>query len=491
MPSITLPRSILAAAVIATTGYVYVEAGLPGLNRAEAVVPTASAAPLMVPGAQAMDFSSIVKSYGPAVVNITVTGMRDEGEKDGASARRGAPQLDPDDPFFEFFRRFGPGGPQMPKNPQLQRGLGSGFIVSPDGIILTNAHVVDGAQEVDVKLTDKREFRAKVVGVDKRSDVAVIKIDAKNLPTVRLGNPNDMQVGEWVLAIGSPFGFENTATAGIVSAKSRNLPGDSYVPFIQTDVAVNPGNSGGPLFNAHGEVIGINSQIYSGSGGYQGLSFAIPIDVAGKVKDQLVAHGKVTRGRIGVAVQEVNQALADSFGLKDMRGALVSSVEKGSPAEKAGVEVGDVIVSIDGNSVDGSGDLSSRIADIKPGSSAKIDVVHKGARKQLTAQIGELTDTKVAKADAAEASRGKLGVGVRPLDRDERREAGTEGLVVEQVAGPAARAGIQPGDIILSLNGNKVSSVEELRSLVDKAGKRVALLVQREDAKIFVPVDLG
>jgi len=491
MPSMTLPRSILAAAVIATTGYVYVEAGLPGLNRAEAVVPTASAAPLMVPGAQAMDFSSIVKTYGPAVVNITVTGMRDEGEKDSASARRGAPQLDPDDPFFEFFRRFGPGGPQMPKNPQLQRGLGSGFIVSADGVILTNAHVVDGAQEVDVKLTDKREFRAKVVGVDKRSDVAVIKIDAKNLPTVRLGNPNNMQVGEWVLAIGSPFGFENTATAGIVSAKSRNLPGESYVPFIQTDVAVNPGNSGGPLFNAHGEVIGINSQIYSGSGGYQGLSFAIPIDVAGKVKDQLVAHGKVTRGRIGVAVQEVNQALADSFGLKDMHGALVSSVEKGSPAEKAGVEIGDVIVSIDGNSVDGSGDLSSRIADIRPGSSAKIDVVRKGARKQLTAQIGELTDTKVAKADAAEASRGKLGVGVRPLDRDERREAGTEGLVVEQVAGPAARAGIQPGDIILSLNGNKVSSVEELRSLVDKAGKRVALLVQREDAKIFVPVDLG
>lgn len=492
MPSMTLPKSILAAAVIATTGYVYVEAGLPGLNPAQAVVPTATAAPLMVPGAQAMDFSSIVRTYGPAVVNVTVTGMRGESEDNpGGAARRGAPQMDPDDPFFEFFRRFGPGGPQMPKNPQLQRGLGSGFIVSADGLILTNAHVVDGAQEVDVKLTDKREFRAKVLGVDKRSDVAVIKIDAKNLPTVRLGNPADMQVGEWVLAIGSPFGFENTATAGIVSAKSRSLPGDTYVPFIQTDVAVNPGNSGGPLFNARGEVIGINSQIYSGSGGYQGLSFAIPIDVAGKVKDQLVAHGKVTRGRIGVAVQEVNQALADSFGLKEMRGALVSSVEKGSPAEKAGVEVGDVIVAVNGKAVEGSGDLSGNIADIKPGASAKLDVVRKGARKQLTAQVGELTDPKVAKADAAAASRGKLGVGVRPLDRDERREAGTDGLVVEQVGGPAARAGIQPGDIILSLNGNKVSSVEELRALVDKAGKRVALLVQREDAKIFVPVDLG
>jgi serine protease Do len=492
MPSMTLPKSILAAAVIATTGYVYVEAGLPGLNPAQAVVPTATAAPLMVPGAQAMDFSSIVRSYGPAVVNITVTGMRGESDENASgAARRGAPQMDPDDPFFEFFKRFGPGGPQMPKNPQLQRGLGSGFIVSADGLILTNAHVVDGAQEVDVKLTDKREYRAKVLGVDKRSDVAVIKIDAKNLPTVRLGNPADMQVGEWVLAIGSPFGFENTATAGIVSAKSRNLPGDTYVPFIQTDVAVNPGNSGGPLFNARGEVIGINSQIYSGSGGYQGLSFAIPIDVASKVKDQLVAHGKVTRGRIGVAVQEVNQALADSFGLKDVRGALVSSVEKGSPAEKAGVEVGDVIVAVNGRPVEGSGDLSGNIADIRPGASAKLDVVRKGARKELTAQVGELTDPKVAKADAAAASRGKLGVGVRPLDRDERREAGTEGLVVEQVGGPAARAGIQPGDIILSLNGNKVSSVEELRALVDKAGKRVALLVQREDAKIFVPVDLG
>ena len=338
MRSKSLSRSILAAAVIATTGYVYVEAGLPGLRQASAVTPVASA-PLMVPGAQAMDFSSIVKTYGPAVVNVTVTGMRDEEQGNGSgAARRGSPpQMDPDDPFFEFFRRFGPGGPQMPRGqqgPQIQRGLGSGFIVSADGLILTNAHVVDGAQEVDVKLTDKREFRAKVLGVDKRSDVAVIKIEAKNLPTVRLGNPADMQVGEWVLAIGSPFGFENTATAGIVSAKSRSLPGDSYVPFIQTDVAVNPGNSGGPLFNAKGEVIGINSQIYSGSGGYQGLSFAIPIDVASRVKDQLVAHGKVTRGRIGVAVQEVNQALADSLSLKELRGALVSSWKKAARRKK-------------------------------------------------------------------------------------------------------------------------------------------------------------
>jgi len=498
MRSPSIGRSIIAAAVIATCGYVYVEAGLPGMNHAQALAPGASAsalapvssAPLMVPGASAMDFSSIVKTYGPAVVNITVTGVR--GEADGETgARRGAPQIDPNDPFFEFFKRFGPGFPQVPKSPQLSRGLGSGFIVSADGVILTNAHVVDGAQEVDVKLTDKREFRAKVVGVDKRSDVAVLKIDARNLPVVRIGNPADSQVGEWVLAIGSPFGFENTATAGIVSAKSRALPGDNYVPFIQTDVAVNPGNSGGPLFNARGEVIGINSQIYSGSGGYQGLSFAIPMDVVSKVKDQLLAHGKVVRGRIGVSVQDVNQALADSFGLKELRGALVSSVEKDGPAEKAGLNPGDVIVGIDGKGVDSSGELSARIADLKPGAHAKIDIMRKGTAKQLDAQIGELKDAKLAKADSGSAGQGRLGLAVRPLDRDERREAGTDGLVVEQVSGPAERAGIQPGDIILSLNGNQVKSVDELRSLVAKAGKRVALLVQREDAKIFVPVDLG
>ncbi|MDB5804136.1 MAG: peptidase [Betaproteobacteria bacterium] len=488
----SLSRSIIAAAVIATTGYVYVEAGLPGMTRAQAIVPTASAAPLMVPGAQAMDFSSIVKAYGPAVVNITVTGVRDGSDGDnGAAQRRGGPQTSPDDPLFEFFKRFGIPQQQTPKGPQLSRGLGSGFIVSADGVIITNAHVVDGAQEVDVKLTDKREFRAKVIGVDKRSDVAVIKIDAKNLPVVRIGNPAEAQVGEWVLAIGSPFGFENTATAGIVSAKSRNLPGDAYVPFIQTDVAVNPGNSGGPLFNARGEVIGINSQIYSGSGGYQGLSFAIPMDVVAKVQSQLLAHGKVVRGRIGVSVQDVNQALADSFGLKGMSGALVSSIEPGSPADKAGLLPGDVITAVNGGAVEGSGDLSARIADISPGSRARIDLVRKGAPKTIEAKIGELQDTKVAKADTEKADQGRLGLAVRPLDRDEKKQVGAEGLVVEQVAGPSERAGIQPGDIILSLNGNKVTTVDELRSLVNKAGKRVALLVQREDAKIFVPVDLG
>ena len=484
----TLSRSIIAAAVIATSGYVYVQAGLPGMSPAQAVVTPTASAPLMVPGASAMDFSSIVKTYGPAVVNVTVTAKRDE--KQGAG--RGGAQLDPNDPMFEFFRRFGPGMPQMPKAPQLMHGQGSGFIVSADGVILTNAHVVDGAQEVDVKLTDKREFRAKVIGKDVRSDVAVLKIEAKNLPVVKIGNPADSQVGEWVLAIGSPFGFENTATAGIVSAKSRALPGDTYVPFIQTDVAVNPGNSGGPLFNARGEVIGINSQIYSGSGGYQGVSFAIPIDVAGKVKDQLVAHGKVVRGRIGVTVQEVNQALADSFGLKQMQGALVSSLEKGGPAEKAGLLPGDVITRVNGNAIDSSGELSGRIAELKPGSRAKLEVVRKGAPTQLEVTIGELQEAKVAAADTGAQAQGKLGVGVRPLDPKESRQAGTDGgLLVEQVGGPAERAGIQPGDIILSLNGNKVKTPDELRKLLGQAGKRVALLVQRDDAQIFVPVDLG
>jgi serine protease Do len=484
-------RSLIAAAVIATCGSLYVGAGLPGMQHALAVSPAPVAAPMAVPGAGAMDFSSIVKAYGPAVVNITVSGMKRSDDDDG-NARQGGPQLDPDDPFFEFFKRFGPGFPRGPRGPQLLRGQGSGFIVSSDGVILTNAHVVDGATEVEVKLTDKREFRAKVIGKDKRSDVAVLKIDARNLPVVRIGNPAEAQVGEWVLAIGSPFGFENTATAGIVSAKSRALPGDTYVPFIQTDVAVNPGNSGGPLFNTRGEVIGINSQIYSGSGGYQGLSFAIPMDVVSKVKDQLLAHGKVTRGRIGVTVQEVNQALADSFGLKQLQGALVSSVDKDGPAAKAGLQAGDVILRVNGTAIDTSADLSGRIADLAPGSRAKIELMRKGSPTQVDVVIGELKDSKTASADSGDSGHGKLGLAVRPLDPQERKQLGGDGgLVVEQATGPAARAGIQPGDVILSINGNRVNSVEELRRYVGQAGKRVALLVQRDESKIFVPVDLG
>ena len=485
----TFKRSMIAVAVAAALAGVYAQTGMPGLSQARAaaaaVAPGAAiapAAPFVAPSQAGFpDFASIVRAYGPAVVNIAVTGKT---QKTAASE---------DDPMSEFFRRFGPGFPRGPQQgPRTQRGVGSGFIVASDGVILTNAHVVDGADEVTVKLTDRREYRAKVLGVDKRSDIAVLKIDARNLPTVRIGDSSAASVGEWVLAIGSPFGLENTASSGIISAKSRALPDDGYVPFIQTDVAVNPGNSGGPLFNLKGEVIGINSQIYSSSGGSQGLSFAIPIDVASKVKDQLIAHGKVTRGRIGVVIQEVNQGLADSFGLKKPQGALVSALEKGGPAEKAGLEPGDVILRVDGREIDRSTDLPAQIGDMKPGTRARLEIVRKGTGKTIDVTVGEMKDIKTAAADKEGAAEGRLGLAVRPLDADEARQSGIRGgLVVENVAGPAARAGIQAGDVILALNGTAVKSVEELQALTAKAGKRVALLVQRENAKIFVPVDLG
>ena len=491
MTSINFKRSVLAVAIAAALGAGYAGRNQPILSHADAAVPTAAQAmPAPVAASQMAypDFASIVRAYGPAVVNIQVSGKTQKTantDEDGPS---------PGDPMSEFFRRFGPGfqhGPQGGAAPRIQRGQGSGFIVSADGVILTNAHVVDGAQEVTVKLTDRREFKARVLGSDKRSDVAVLKIDAKNLPIVKLGDPSAISVGEWVLAIGSPFGFENTATSGIVSAKSRALPDDGYVPFIQTDVAVNPGNSGGPLFNLKGEVIGINSQIYSSSGGYQGLSFAIPIDVVSKVRDQLVAHGKVTRGRLGVVIQEVNQGLADSFGLKHPQGALVSNVEKGGPAEQAGLEPGDVILRMDGREIDRSTDLPALVADLAPGAHARIEVIRGGKPKTLDATIGEMKDTKTA-SKGDDAAQGRLGLAVRPLQPGEGAEAGIRGgLVVEDVAGAAARAGIQPGDVILSVNGKPVTSVEQLRGLAAKAGNHVALLVQRDTTKIFVPIDLG
>jgi len=374
----------------------------------------------------------------------------------------------------------------------VMHGLGSGFIISQDGLILTNAHVVDGAQEVVVKLTDRREFKAKVLGVDKQSDIAVIRIDAKNLPTVQIGDPSRVLVGEPVLAIGSPYGFDNTATAGIVSAKSRSLPDDNYVPFLQTDVAVNPGNSGGPLFNLRGEVIGINSQIYSQTGGYQGLSFAIPIDVAMKVEQQLAQHGKVTRGRLGVSVQDLNQALSESFGLKNAQGALVSSVEKGSPADKAGLQAGDVILSFNGHAIDHSVDLPTLVADTAPGTSKPVEVMRGGKVRTINVTVGEMKQAKNdAPANKAE-NQGRLGLAVRPLDKDEQKQLGGQnGLLVEDVNGPAAVAGIQSGDVILALNGTPVSSVEQLRKLAGQAGKSVALLVERGDEKIFVPLTLN
>lgn len=431
------------------------------------------------------DFAEIASQQGPAVVNISVAGT----VKTGFPGFPGFPQVDPNDPFYEFFRRF---QAPVPQGSMPTHGLGSGFIVSSDGVILTNAHVVADANEVTVKLTDKREFKAKVTALDKPSDVAVLKIDAKNLPTVKIGDPQHARVGEWVIAIGSPFGFENSVTAGIISAKSRSLPDEGYVPFLQTDVAVNPGNSGGPLFNMDGEVIGINSQIYSRSGGYQGLSFAIPIDVAMKVERQLLDHGKVSRGRLGVTIQEMDQQLADTFGLDKPAGALVSSVEKDSPAEGAGIESGDVILKFNGKEIFRSADLPPLVSELSPGTKANLEIWHKGKQREISMNVGEM---KIArdkeKTDAPD--KGKLGLAVRPLTPDERRQVDVgEGLLVENVVdGPAARAGIRPGDVILAVNGEKAASADQLRALVAKKGKHLALLVLRGEQKMFVPINLG
>ena len=439
---------------------------------------TAATQPAAVPAAPAaaavrgpgFDFTQLAKDEGPAVVNISVT-------KEVATQM---PQLDPNDPFYQFFRRF-----QVPVPRQApERGIGSGFIISPDGYILTNAHVVDGVKEVHVKLTDRREFTAKVVGTDPKTDVALIKIDAANLPTVRIGSARNVEVGQWVVAMGSPFGFENSLTAGVVSAKSRSLPGDGYVPFIQTDVAVNPGNSGGPLFDMNGNVIGINSQIYSRSGGYMGVSFAIPIDVAMHVKDELASSGHVTRGRIGVAIQSVNQSLAQSFGLAKPEGALVSSVADNSPAARAGIRPGDVILAWNGRPIDDSAELPGLVADTPPGKHATVKLWRNGAEQTLGVTVGRMADEKAASAEGAnpDANSGRLGLAVQQSD---------QGLVVAGASGPAARAGVQQGDVILAVNNQPVKNVEQLRRLVDKAGRHVALLVQREDAKVYVPVDLG
>ena len=486
MTSTSLKRSVMAAAMAAALTGAYSIGSEHALWPAHAAPVAAQAAPAAsaMPISTLPDMSSIVARYGMAVVNISVSGT----SKTSAGVPD-FPQMDPGDPFYEFFRRFRV--PQQ-RGEVPMRGQGSGFILRDDGIVLTNAHVVDGADEVMVKLTDKREFKAKVLGVDKTSDVAVLKIEAKNLPTIKVGSAANTRVGEWVLAIGSPFGFENTATAGIVSAKSRSLPDDNYVPFIQTDVAVNPGNSGGPLFNMAGEVIGINSQIYSRSGGYQGLSFAIPIEVVMKVEEQIVKHGKVQRGRLGIAIQEVNQSLADSFGMSKPTGALVSSVEKDSPAGKAGLEPGDVILSVNGKEIAGSSELPPVIADIAPGESAKLQVWRKGGTRDVDVKVGAQKEEKVARAGGKDVDQGRLGLALRQLTPEERRQMdGVKGLLVESVGGAAARAGIRPGDVVLSVNGEAVSSVEQLRRLVAKTAKRVALLIQREDSTLFVPIDLG
>jgi serine protease Do len=431
------------------------------------------------------DFSALVEQNGPAVVNISTTTAP-------VRTQMQSPQIpgEPGDPMQEFFRRF---QIPMPQGDAIRKGVGSGFIVSADGYILTNAHVVDDASEVMVKLTDKREFKAKVIGVDRRTDVALVKIDARDLPMVRIGDASKARVGEWVAAIGSPFGLENTVTAGIISAKSRSLPDESYVPFIQTDVAINPGNSGGPLFNMAGEVIGINSQIYSRTGGYMGLSFAVPIDVAMKVKNDLQKFGKVSRGRLGVTIQGVTQELADSFGLKKAQGALVAAVEPKSPADKAGIKTGDIILAVDGRTIENSIDLPRVIGESRPGTPVSLKIWRQGQTRELNASLGETPAEKVAKTESELKTKpGKLGLALRPLTQEERKRIETEGgLLVEQSEGPAARAGVQAGDVILAFNNQPVKTVDQLRRLVDRSRGNVALLIQREGNKIYVPIRLG
>ncbi len=486
----TVATIVVMAAVIAALAGGYTYAHRDEVRVTASQTPAAESAPQLAPSrsvsAALPDFVEIAARQGAAVVNISVSGT----VKTGVMGIPGMPKLDPNDPFSQFFRRF-----QIPSphDGVPTQGQGSGFIVSADGVILTNAHVVADADEVVVKLTDRREFKAKVVGSDKLSDVAVLKIDAKNLPAVRIGSSQRARVGEWVVAIGSPFGFENSVTAGIISAKSRSLPNEGYVPFLQTDVAINPGNSGGPLFDSAGEVIGINSQIYSRSGGYQGLSFAIPIEVAMKVERELLDHGSVNRGRLGIVIQGVNKELADSFGLAKPMGALVSSVEKYGPAAKAGIEPGAVILKLNGKEISDSAELPPLVADIAPGTAAKLELWRKGQRKEISVNVGAAKLARNQSSKSAERKQEKLGLALRPLTQDEVRNADVAGgLFVEDVEdGPAARAGIQPGDIILSANGEKISNVERLRAIISANRKHVALLVLRDDRKIFVPITLG
>mgnify|MGYP003583944289 FL=1 len=503
-----LVMALVAAGAIGALGAT--GAGLVGTRSAAQAQVTQSAVAAQptafnLPAVNAPNFADITARNGAAVVNISVVGSSramsdDEGDQTSERLQQG-PGISPDDPFFEFFRQFGipgmPGGQgmgpraQQPDTPM--RGQGSGFIVSSDGVILTNAHVVHGAKEVTVKLNDRREFRAKVLGADPKTDVAVLKIDASGLPTVKLGQTSQLRVGDWVLAIGSPFGFENSVTAGVVSAKGRSLPDDSFVPFLQTDVAISPGNSGGPLFNAQGEVVGINSQIYTRSSGYQGVSFAIPIELATRVQQQIQATGKAQHAKLGVSVQEVNQAFADSFKLDRPEGALVASVEKNGPAAKAGLEPGDVVRKVDGKPVVGSGDLPAFIGQALPGQKVSLEIWRKGESKTLSATLGDASDkaVKVAKS-SPDGDKGKLGLALRPLQPEEKKQIGVDsGLLVAQATGPAAAAGISQGDVLLSINGAPAGNIDEVRAAVAKADNTVAVLIWRDGNKIFVPVRLG
>jgi serine protease Do len=461
------------------------DAGAPAPSTASA--PLSASAPgsasQPVPLGTAPNYRAIVAQNRDSVVGITI-----EGEMKTASDQPFNPfgNGGEDNPFSQFFR-------QMPHpRSQPMHAQGSGFIVSSDGLILTNAHVVDGAKEVTVKLIDHREFKAKVLGSDKTSDIAVLKIDAKGLPVVRLGNSDQLGVGDYVLAIGAPFGLEETATAGIVSATGRSLPGDGAVPFIQTDAAVNPGNSGGPLFDASGAVVGINSQIYTNSGGYEGVSFAIPINLAQGVEQQIVKTGKAEHGRLGIQIQNVDQSLAQSFKLSSPAGALVAQVEPDSAAARAGIKAGDVIQKYDGRPVADAGQLSVQVNATAPGEKATLDIVRDGRPITVTATIGSVNKVTLAKNGDTEEGGSHLGMRLRPLTPDERSQVGVSGgLVVEESSGRAAAAGIQQGDVVLSVNGTPVESVTQLRDLVQKHGDQVALLIQRGESRIFVPVGLG
>ena len=432
------------------------------------------------------DFADLAEKQGPAVVNISTTST--------VRANQGVSPGPEDDPFFDFFRRF---GPQTPREYEA-RSLGSGFLITQDGYILTNSHVVEAADEITVRLTDKREFKAKVIGSDRRTDIAVLKIDSTGLPSVAIGDPSKLRVGEWVVAIGSPFGFENTVTAGIVSAKGRSLPQENFVPFIQTDVAINPGNSGGPLFNLKGEVVGINSMIFSRTGGFMGVSFAIPIDVAVDVAKQLQTTGRVSRGRIGVVIQEVTKELAESFGLPKAAGALVNSVEKGGPADKAGIQASDVILRFDNKEVVNSNELPRLVAATRPGSKVTVQIWRKGEKKDLQITVGETPEERTAKRQQGKKSNGealaKIGLSVVELTADQKHELNVaSGVLVENAEGAAAKAGIRRGDVILAINNQEIKSVDELNRLIapTERPRTVALLVKRGDGSLYIPLRVG
>ena len=479
-------KKILLASLLSTSAFL--APPLIGITAAQAA-PAVAGLP---------DFADIVDRTGPAVVNIRTT----------ERVKTGQPQAGGDDEEMqEFFRRFfgvpmprqqpQPNAPRSNRKPQQQeevpRGVGSGFIISADGYLLTNAHVVDGASDVYVTLTDKRELKAKIIGSDTRTDVALLKIEATNLPRLAMGDSDKIRAGEWVLAIGSPFGLESTVTAGIVSAKARDT-GD-YLPLIQTDVAVNPGNSGGPLINMKGEVIGINSQIYSRSGGFMGISFAVPIDEALRVSDQLKATGKVTRGRIGVQIGEVTKDVAESLGLNKAQGALVQRVEPGGPAEKGGLEAGDIILKFNGAAIDKPSDLPRMVGSTKPGSKATVSVWRKGSARDVSLTIVELESDKVAKAEEKkakpEATPNALGLIVSDLSDAQKKELKVEnGVLVEAASGVAAAAGLRPGDVVQRLNDVDIKDARQLNALVAKldSKKRAAVLVRRGDSSQFIPL---